>query len=325
MRPHTLARFFALALALCAFPFVGCDSNDDPDEMTVVDPSDPNAISDAITFSTSAQQVQGNAPQPTTDADSPTLTGTTSSQVTPGAATSVSLNVDGSANVAGFYFQVSGAGSYFDVDYVGTPLTTGSTAFSFTLPEDLAEGSFGGLICVYDDNGLISNPVEVSFNVSFGIGQGDGNVRVSGAVDDSYDGIAVAFVTTSDDVSTLILGVADADPLAGSEDRIAIVGLFNVTETGTYSIGFPSLTGFGAYEDSNRDITLDIATSGSVTLTTFSDDRVAGSFDYSGPAVDADGEEIGELRVRGSFTADVEAGDAPFGTLRIPEEVFSTQ
>jgi len=147
---------------------------------------------------------------------------------------------------------------------------------------------------------------------------GDAEVMVTGAISDSFSGSALFGV--DDDGEGFGLALFEGN-LVGGIPSGAIVS-FGRQEgrpaEGIYSFGEDTGNMFfaGAYATDFSDITgatFVASESGTITITSSSSDRVAGSFTFTGQAANISG-ELGEATVSGTFDADF-ANTIPTGTF----------
>ncbi|NJO02601.1 MAG: hypothetical protein HC880_13780 [Bacteroidia bacterium] len=160
---------FAILLSLYACN----DDKENPNPNT--DPQDANAVSQALSIS-NATAKNGNAPAPTGDAPTIQNLGSSSIPVRPGQTAYLGIGFSDAENaVSGYYLQVKGASQYFEGEFPeATVIKSGSKGaglvaknlsgkqlpdFSLMPSKRLKDG---------DDEGVVTIPITVGNNVSFG-------------------------------------------------------------------------------------------------------------------------------------------------------------
>ncbi|MCB0521668.1 MAG: hypothetical protein H6577_19810 [Lewinellaceae bacterium] len=151
-----------LFLALLAF--ASCKKDEDPDKL--INPADANALSKVLIIP-DADRNNGDPPSSTFDPQAPVVTGATPSQISSnGSTVPLTFNYDNvNGNLAGCYAQVEGADTYFAIPYNATSNESGFLSLPIGIPVNVDSGSFVVYFCVYDGNGLVSNPTTTTINV----------------------------------------------------------------------------------------------------------------------------------------------------------------
>jgi hypothetical protein len=139
---------------------------------------------------------------------------------------------------------------------------------------------------------------------------GDSEVMVSGAVTDSFSGGAI--FGADDDGSDFGLALFEGNLATGGLPSGAFVAFAReegLPPEGTYALGEEDgdMVISGGYASDFSGIigaTIVASESGTITITSSSSDRIAGSFSFTGPAENSSG-ELGEATVSGTFDADL--------------------
>lgn len=174
-KPSNLNLLVTIGLISSTLFFVNCGSDDEPDpdggngvtpvEVTVqID--DPNAVAAAIEVA-GATVAQGDPPAPTTDAGTPEITsGNVNVKSSQDGSASISLDVN-VEDLVGLYFQVEGASSYLDIPISanGRILMEEEVTVEIDLTEGFEPGIFCGIVCAYDEQNRVSQPVTVCIEV----------------------------------------------------------------------------------------------------------------------------------------------------------------
>ena len=158
------AHLTALIPGLLSLLVVGCggDSSSDPG---LVDPSDPNALSQVIVIP-GAERVAGQPPAGSGTADAPMITGGTDRETDSGDQTVIEVGYDSPTGYVDCYVQVIGADDYFLISVPSTE-TTGLIQIPVNIPENVASGAFDFYTCISGANGGVSNPVRTSVDVTY--------------------------------------------------------------------------------------------------------------------------------------------------------------
>lgn len=169
-----LMYFFLLA----AFAFLySCDK--DPVTPQLINPSDPNAISEVLIMPSGSQQNNGTPPPPSNSSSAPVVINPAPDLNSSNGSTAP-LNFDYSnvnGNLGGCYVQVDGAGNYFNVPYSNSSSgNSGNLQLPLGIPTNVDQGEFCVNFCVYDANGNVSNIVSSCVNV---LRLGTGALQVS--------------------------------------------------------------------------------------------------------------------------------------------------
>lgn len=172
-----------LMILLAACVFMACGDDDGPAAEEKIDIDDPDVVSEMITIDNAIRN-EGNPPAPSTDPNAPVIEDQSGDEF--GAVSGNSFYLDPNVNqgtAAGIYFQVKGSAEYFDI-----PLTTGNTGGRFgnrkshsrlfknartaesdvieiEIPKNLEPGEFCAVYCVYDEEGRVSNAVEICIEI----------------------------------------------------------------------------------------------------------------------------------------------------------------
>ena len=154
------------------------DRGDRIDPNALIDPGDANALTAVVVTPAGSSIVRGSLPAPTGAVETPVIDGLFSNVTTSNGSTTPYLYTYRNAisNLGGFYVQIEGASSYFNVPYSGTSSSSGQVNFPLGLPTNVDSGRFCLLFSVYDLAGHISNQVRVCASV---IRLGTGALQVS--------------------------------------------------------------------------------------------------------------------------------------------------
>ncbi len=197
---------------LGAILFLFSCSNEDPNEL--IDPSDPDAISEVLITPDGSSDNSGDPPDTSTSSQAPEAINSTPSVLSSNGSTAPLNfrynNVNG--NLGGCYVQVDGAGNYYTVPYNGTSGDSGSLQVPLGIPTNVDEGDFCINFCVYDRDGLVSNVVSTCVTV---LRLGTGSLQVSLSWDTPTD--QDLYVT--DPSSTTIYYANDFSSTGGQLDR----------------------------------------------------------------------------------------------------------
>ena len=168
---------------------MGCGS-DTGNGGGLVDPSDPNALSQVIVIP-GAQRVQGQPPQSSGTPDAPVISGGGDLETGNGEQTVIALGYDSPSGYVDCYVQVTGADDYF---VVSTPSseTTGVIQIPVNITANVDSGVFDFYTCIAGDNGGVSNALRTSVDVTNSGTSGGGGGNVICASDDSSVGPVIA-------------------------------------------------------------------------------------------------------------------------------------
>ncbi|MDN5215641.1 hypothetical protein QQ020_26425 [Fulvivirgaceae bacterium BMA12] len=172
-----------LMILLAACVFMACGDDDGPAAEEKIDIDDPDVVSEMITIDNAIRN-EGNPPAPSTDPNAPAIEDQSGDEF--GAVSGNSFYLDPNVNqgtAAGIYFQVKGSTEYFDIP-LGTSNTGGrfgnrksqsrlfrnartaeSDIIEIEIPKNLEPGEFCAVYCVYDEEGLVSNAVEICIEI----------------------------------------------------------------------------------------------------------------------------------------------------------------
>ena len=178
-----MRRISYLMIVLTAGVFIACSDDDGPKLEEKIDIDDADLVSNSIVIEKAIKN-EGNPPAPSTDPNAPSLYEESEDDF--GAVAGQSFYLDPKVNEgqpAGIYFQIKGSNEYFDV-----PLTSGSSGGRFgtrksnsrlfrhartaendvieiQIPDNLEPGEFCALYCIYDEEGRVSNVVEICIEI----------------------------------------------------------------------------------------------------------------------------------------------------------------
>ncbi len=258
---------------------MACGNDDDlGNQKDDIDIDDPDVVSNSIIIENAIKNT-GNPPAPTTGPDTPVLN-ENSSEEDYGAVAGRSfyLNPDvTSGEVAGVYLQIKGASEYYDI-----PTNTGSTTGRFgkhksnsrfskiartnesnpieiEIPDNLEPGEFCAVYCVYDEEGQVSNTVEVCIEIiEFG---GEGSDFFAGqtwelfSTSETYDGMTEVELVGEDDIDTY-----DTQIFCGNDvfENMTVTEIFRtnylyltLATNGAYELTSEEYSKYLDYENSN--------------------------------------------------------------------------
>jgi hypothetical protein len=158
------AHLSVLILGLVSLPVVGCGGDSD-DGSGMVDPSDPNALSQVIVIP-GAQRVDGQPPASSGTPDAPTITGGQDLETDSGDQTVIEVGYDSPSGYVDCYVQVIGADDYFLISVPNTE-TTGLIQIPVNIPANVSSGVFDFYTCISGENGGVSNPIRTSVDVTY--------------------------------------------------------------------------------------------------------------------------------------------------------------
>jgi hypothetical protein len=175
-------------LGLGSLLVVGCgsDSNSGSD---LVDPSDPNALSQVIVIP-GAQRVQGQPPASSGTPDAPTISGGADLDTGSGEQAVIEVGYESPSGYVDCYVQVIGADDYFLISAPSTE-TTGVIQIPVNIPENVSSGVFDFYTCIAGENGGVSNPIRTSVDVTYTGNPGGGGGNVICATDDPSVGAII--------------------------------------------------------------------------------------------------------------------------------------
>ena len=134
-----------------------------------IDPTDADAVS-GVLIMLGANTNGGQPPPPSNLLGSPNVSNNQSS------ASVVSGNTlylpfyyfsenDGTGGYAGYYVQVDGASSYFDIPEENTTPSEGLIVLPVGIPDNITEGEFCLNYCIYDANNRVSNVLSTCITI----------------------------------------------------------------------------------------------------------------------------------------------------------------
>ena len=227
-----------LCLSLMAL-FAACSNDDTEPE---VDVTDANALTESVDFNVdNATQVDGAPPAPT--ANAPQITNTSASDITVNPGGEVYLGLEFSqaqSDIEGFYLQVDGADSYFDIPLVDDTeksglrssgkriffantakngVDSGAVSLPFKLPENVKVGRFCVSYCVYDSTGNVSNVVSRCIEIT----KDDIGIDRTGLLADNRPWKLVESVFVEGDyIDTTRIGVVERDTVFREDSCLVI-------------------------------------------------------------------------------------------------------
>ena len=152
-------------LAACGSESSGTGSSRE----NLVDPSDPNAISEALIIP-GAVRIEGNPPAATGAPDAPVVSGAGEIETLSGDQALLELRYSSPTGYEKCYVQVIGADGFFEIDVPST-VTEGTLQIPVNIPENVDSGAFDLYTCIAGANGFVSNAVATTVGVTY---SGDG-------------------------------------------------------------------------------------------------------------------------------------------------------
>ena len=166
----------------------------EPVEVVEIDPSDANALSNALIIADSTP-INGTLPQSSDSATAPKIEGNVPEIISSNGSTFLlPFRYSAPNDLAGYYVQIRGADSYFDLPYTGLspdiiPVNAGvrgapaapsagagNTLIAVGLPQNVGVGFFETVYGVYDDQGQTSNFIDTVIEV---VSVGTGILQIS--------------------------------------------------------------------------------------------------------------------------------------------------
>jgi hypothetical protein len=218
MRKLIFAFIVLLSISSC--------KKDNKEEKSIINTSDPNAVTAAVKV-WHGSLVTGQPPAPSNN-NNVQLDASLNDEVVAIAGRYAIISPEVVAgDIAGYYLQINGAGSYFKVDFSkprttnrvrtsrphskpGLRLSTDSTnnadsAIVITIPDNIEPGEFCVTYCAYDAQGNVSNLVTTCVTItSFGgdatVSYLEGNWKLTGSKEDGlpWEDAAIGDTTYSD-------------------------------------------------------------------------------------------------------------------------------
>ncbi len=207
-------------LTMLLILFNACKKNEPTvDPNALIDPADANALTSVLVLPGGVRPVNGTPPASNSGSLVPQISSPYTQVISSNGGTTPFLynflNVNG--NIAGFYVQVAGAASYFNVPYSGVSGNNGQVQLPVTIPTNVDSGRFCLNFCIYDNNNRVSNIVRVCVDV---LRLGTGALQISlswnnGSDQDLYvtdpSGEIISYTNTSSNSG----GVLDRDDTDG--------------------------------------------------------------------------------------------------------------
>jgi len=143
------------------------------DEASVVDPSDPDRLSQVLVIP-GARRVQGQPPPPGGgQGAAPQISGGSGISVTSGNQAVIDVEFESPSGYRNCYIQVEGAGDYFVIESEDDT-NEGQLQIPVDVPSNVDTGSFRLYTCIAGSNGAVSNPISTSVSVTRPSGGGGG-------------------------------------------------------------------------------------------------------------------------------------------------------
>ena len=174
-----LASVFSITLGSLVLGGCGDEGGSD-----LVDPSDPNALSQVLVIPGS-QRMEGQPPQASSDPDAPMIAGGSDLETISGDQAVLEVSYDSPSGYVDCYVQVSGADDYFVISAPSTA-TTGTIQIPINIPSNVATGAFDLYTCIAGDSGAVSNPISTGVGVTYpGVPPGGGGSVICASDDPS--------------------------------------------------------------------------------------------------------------------------------------------
>ena len=158
-----------LCLVICGcFLVAACGAEDPGTSRTgaaLVDPSDPNAISEVLIIP-GAVRIDGSPPAATGGPDAPVVSGGGEIETLNGDQAVLELSYSSPTGYEKCYVQVIGADGYFEID-VPSEITEGTLQIPVNIPENVDSGAFDLYTCIAGANGAVSNAVATTVGVTY--------------------------------------------------------------------------------------------------------------------------------------------------------------
>jgi hypothetical protein len=158
--------------------FASCKKNDVANPDALINPADANALTGVLVLPAGTQNVSGLPPSSTGGNFAPQISSPFTQLLSSNGGTIPLLynylNLSGS--IAGFYVQVTGASSYFNVPYNTNLGGNGQLQLPITIPTNVDSGRFCLAFCVYDNSSRVSNIIRICVDV---LRLGTGALQVS--------------------------------------------------------------------------------------------------------------------------------------------------
>lgn len=209
----------SIFLMLFAFVIFSCSQEPEQDPGALIDPGNPDALSQVLIMPSGTQSNSGNPPNPSNSTEAPEVINLVSSITSSNGSTTPLVfqysNVN--ENLGGCYVQIDGAGEYFTIPYNSTSGNSGDLQLPIGIPSNVDEGEFCVIFCVYDINGLVSNVVSTCVNV---LRLGTGAIQISLSWNTPTDQDLYVIDPTGEEISYLNVisasgGQLDRDDLNG--------------------------------------------------------------------------------------------------------------
>ncbi len=175
----------------------------DPVEVSEIDPSDADMLSGALIIA-DATRINEPLPQPSDSDTAPKIEGNIPEIISSNGSTFLlPFQYSATNSLAGYYIQIRGADSYYDLPYTGlspdivqvdaeaaaapsVAVGAGSTFIAVGLPQNVGVGFFETVYGVYDDQGQTSNFIDTVIEV-VSVGTGILQISLSWNIVDDID------------------------------------------------------------------------------------------------------------------------------------------
>ena len=167
MKTPIYTLFSRILIVSLLFSLSHCTKDKDvaPD---LVDPTDAKKVGSALIVPDGTQTKDGTPPAPSTNAQAPKVTQTTTEQPTSNGNTETIpvrySNLNG--GIGGAYAQVEGASNYYDIPVGGNAPASGTLNIPIGIPENFRSGTFTLVYCIYDRSGRVSNILRIRFTIT---------------------------------------------------------------------------------------------------------------------------------------------------------------
>ncbi|MBO0930526.1 hypothetical protein [Fibrella aquatilis] len=154
---------FALVMGLSF-----CTKSKTDPQPALISPSDAKKVGDALIMPNGTQTKTGTPPAPSSSTQAPKVTPTTTDQPTSNGSTErVGVNYSNlNGGIGGAYAQVQGSLSYYDIPLSGNAPKSGVVTLPIGIPDNIDNGSFTLVVCIYDASGRVSNIISIRFTIT---------------------------------------------------------------------------------------------------------------------------------------------------------------
>jgi hypothetical protein len=162
----TIARILLFTVFIAMF---NCQKPKDVDPAeNLISPTDAKKVGEALIMPSGTETKTGTPPSPSTSAQAPKVSSTTTEVPTANGATETTKvnysNLNGS--IGGAYAKVENSPTYYDIPLRGNAPSSGSISIPIGIPDNIDSGSFTLIISIYDANGRVSNVIRIRYTIT---------------------------------------------------------------------------------------------------------------------------------------------------------------